>query len=311
MDITVIVPTYRRPRDLERCLGAIARQTQPPSQLILVVRDTDRETRDFLATNPIPGLVWQVVTVVAPGMIAAMNAGMAEATGEVVAFTDDDAAPHAHWLEKIAQTFAQDPQIGGVGGRDYVYVGDRLLDGAEPIVGKVQWFGRVIGNHHLGTGTAREVDVLKGVNMSYRRTALGDRRFDGRLRGSGAQPHNELAMCLHLRRQGWRLIYDPEIAVDHFPAQRGAGDERVEFNATSYGNAVHNETLALLDGLPTWQRGIFTIWALAIGTSSAFGLAQWLRFLPQNAPLATHKLWLTWQNRWQGWQTHLQVPPQS
>ncbi|NJK34465.1 MAG: glycosyltransferase family 2 protein [Oscillatoriales cyanobacterium SM2_2_1] len=310
MDITLIVPTYRRPRDLARCLGAIARQTQRPDQLLLVVRDTDHETRDFLAAPTVADVSWQVVTVTEPGMIAAMNAGLDQATGAVVAFTDDDAAPHPDWLERIAKTYAQDPQIGGVGGRDYVYVGDRLLEGAELVVGQVQWFGRVVGNHHLGSGGPRDVDVLKGVNMSYRRAALGERHFDGRLLGSGAQPHNELAMCLRLRRAGWRLIYDPQIAVDHFPAHRPEGDERVQFNELTYGNAVHNETLALLDGLPPWRQMIFLLWALAIGTSSAFGLVQWLRFLPRDAPLATQKLRLAWQSRWQGWQTHLNSPAQ-
>jgi hypothetical protein len=46
----------------------------------------------------------------------------------------------------------------------------------------------LIGNHHLGVGEPREVDVLKGVNMSYRRTAIADIHFDERMRGTGAQP---------------------------------------------------------------------------------------------------------------------------
>jgi len=54
-----------------------------------------------------------------------------------------------------------DSCVGGVGGRDWVYHGTQLEDGARKVIGRVHWFGRVIGNHHLGVGEPREVDVLK------------------------------------------------------------------------------------------------------------------------------------------------------
>jgi len=31
------------------------------------------------------------------------------------------------------------------------------------VVGKLQWFGRLIGNHHIGSGEGREVDALNCV----------------------------------------------------------------------------------------------------------------------------------------------------
>lgn len=50
----------------------------------------------------------------------------------------------------------------------------------------IQWFGRIIGNHHLGVGLPQKVDFLKGANMSYRAQVLATLRFDTRLRGAGA-----------------------------------------------------------------------------------------------------------------------------
>ncbi len=303
MKITVIVPTYLRPQDLERCLTALKQQTRPVDELWIIVRDRDRETWQFLENFDRGALPLQPVTVTAAGVIAAMNMGLDAATGDIVAFTDDDAAPHVDWLKKIEAYYLADEQIGGVGGRDWIYQGAQLEDGARPVVGKLQWFGRLIGNHHMGIGAGREVDVLKGVNMSFRRKAIADLRFDQRMRGSGAQVHFEVIFSLTLRQKGWKLIYDPQIAVDHFPAQRFDEDQRNAFNAQASVNAIHNETVALLEYLPPLQKIIFLIWAIAIGTRVSFGLLQWLRFVSRDGDVARQKLWASWRGRWQGFQT--------
>jgi len=232
-----------------------------------------------------------------------MNIGLESATGDVVAFTDDDAAPHPDWLQKMEAYYLRDQKIGGVGGRDWVYHGTKLEEGARADVGRLQWFGRLIGNHHIGIGEGREVDVLKGVNMSFRREAIADLRFDHRMRGTGAQVHFEVAFALTLRQRGWKLIYDPQIAVDHYPAQRFDEDQRHSFNFQASVNAIHNETVALLSYLPPLRRFVFLVWAIAIGTTEAHGLLQWLRFLPKEGKVSGQKLWACWQGRWEGWQT--------
>ena len=304
MKISVVVPTYQRPVDLSRCLTALKAQSRPVDELWVIVRDTDRQTWQFLETFDRATLPLHTATVTASGVIAAMNIGLESVTGDIVAFTDDDAAPHPDWLERIETYYLADKQVGGVGGRDWVYHGTKLEDGSQLVVGKLQWFGRLIGNHHIGIGTGREVDVLKGVNMSFRREAIANLRFDQRMRGSGAQVHFEVVFSLTLRQQGWKLIYDPQIAVDHFPAQRFDDDQRNSFNAQASINAVHNETLALLGYLSPLQKLVFAIWAIAIGTSEAFGLLQCLRFLPKDGNMARQKLWACWLGRYQGWQTY-------
>ncbi|MBD2198015.1 MULTISPECIES: glycosyltransferase family 2 protein [Calothrix] len=305
MKNTVLIPTYRRPLDLSRCLLALQAQTKPVDQVIVVVRDTDSQTWEFLAQSAY-NLPLQTVTVSVPGVVAALNAGLAVVEGDIVSITDDDAAPRPDWLEKINAHFLADSRIAGVGGRDWVHQGNRLLDESRQIVGKLQWFGRVIGNHHLGVGEPREVDVLKGVNMSFRQKATANLRFDERMRGTGAQVHFEMAFTLALKRAGWKLIYDPKVAVDHYPAQRFDEDQRHNFNEIAFINLVHNETLVLLENLPPLRRLVFLIWAIFIGTRDSLGLIQWLRLLPSQGQLAGKKWWASLQGRWQGWQTHRQ-----
>jgi GT2 family glycosyltransferase len=309
MFITVLIPTYRRSKDLARCLAALQKQTRLADDILVVVRDIDSETRAFLDTASLNPLKLRIVTVKVTGVVAAMNAGLDEARGDIIAITDDDAAPRPDWLERIETHFLSDERVGGVGGRDWLYLEGKLCDatthpGASQIVGRMTWFGKLTGNHHIGEGNAREVDVLKGVNSSYRRSALMDIRFDERLKGLGAQVHWELALCLNLKRAGWKLIYDPEVAVDHFLGKRFDEDQRVfQFNVEAFANAVHNETLIILEHLMPLQRIVYLTWAILVGTRQAFGLLQWLRFLSSERNLATQKLLSSLMGRWQGWLT--------
>lgn len=283
-------------------MEALQKQTRPADEVVVIDRDTDTETLTFLeAFNPDLLPLRTLTLPDAGGVVAALNAGLDAAQGDIIAITDDDAAPHTDWLAQIEAHFLSDSSVGGVGGRDWVYHGTQLEDGAREVVGKVQWFGRVISEHHLGVGKAREVDLLKGVNMSFRQSAIANRRFDKRLLGKGAQPHNEVAFCLALRRAGWKLIYDPMVAVDHFRGQRFDEDQRDEFNDIAFFYWVHNETLILLEHLPSIRRAVFLVWAVLVGTREAPGFVQWLRFLPKEGALAGQKLLASLRGRWQGW----------
>jgi cellulose synthase/poly-beta-1,6-N-acetylglucosamine synthase-like glycosyltransferase len=303
MTISVIVPTYRRPHDLERCLESLKKQTRPADEVLVVIRDIDTETWSFFEIFDLNNLRLHAVTVKLPGVVAAMNVGIELASGDFIAFIDDDAAPHSDWLQRIEAHFLSDPYVGGVGGRDWVYRGTQLEDGAHGVVGKLQWFGRVIGNHHIGIGQPRKVDVLKGVNMCFRRTAIAGLRFDKRMRGTGAQVHFELAFCLALRRAGWQLTYDPMAGVDHHRGERFDEDQRDRFNSLAVTNSVHNETLALLEHLPPTRHFLFFLWAILVGNRDARGFFQWLRFFPSEGRLAGQKLLASLCGRWQGWQT--------
>ncbi|NET02920.1 MAG: glycosyltransferase [Sphaerospermopsis sp. SIO1G2] len=301
---TVLIPTYRRPQDLSRCLLALQAQTKPVDQVIITVRDTDEATWKFLSGFHPHNLPLQIVTVTQSGVVAALNAGLAAVKGDIVSITDDDAAPHIDWLENITAHFLSDSCIGAVGGKDWVYRGDKIEDGTCQVVGRLQWFGRVIGNHHLGVGTAREVDILKGVNMSFRTQAIANLKFDERMRGSGAQVHFEMAFSLTLKRAGWKIIYDPNVIVDHYPAQRFDEDKRQIFNAIAFTNLVHNETLVLLEHFSPIQKIVFIFWAIVIGNRESFGIMQWLRLLPTQGKIAHQKLQASLRGRWQAWQTY-------
>lgn len=164
-----------------------------------------------------------------------------------------------------------------------------MISACKDVVGKLHWFGRVVGNHHLGHGPAREVDILKGANMSYRRSAIRHIRFDEQLKGQGAQVCNDMAFSLAVKHAGWKLIYDPLVAVDHYPAVRHDEDQRNRFNPVAVYNSAYNETVTLARYMGTARKAVFLLWAALIGTSGSPGLLQWIRLLAKWSDHATAK----------------------
>ncbi len=274
MDVTVIVPTYRRPDDLRRCLDALKKQTLSPVRVNVVRRDSDAATEAMLAAYDATGLPLQIHIVGVPGVVAALNIGLEQAIGDVVAMTDDDAAPHPDWLERIAGHFQQDQRLGGVGGRDRIFQEGRKDDWpSQDRVGISTWYGRIYGNHNCGVGPPREVEALKGVCMAFRRAAIGSLRFDRRLRGRGAQVANEYLFGGAIRLAGWKLIYDPAILVDHYPAARPDSDQRNQIDQGALRDLVHNATLGYLEYLPPTRAAAVLLYQLLWGSRLSPGLA--------------------------------------
>lgn len=270
--VSVLVPTFRRVALVAQCLAALERQTRLPDEVVVVMRDDDQPTLDFIAAYRTDRFV--VRPVVVPGLdaTAARNRGVAVATGDVIAMTDDDAAPRPEWLATACRHF-NDPRVGAVGGRDYVHQDGVIVEGEAAVVGRIQWFGRTIGNHHLGSGPARDVTYLKGVNLCYRRTALGEEPLDVRLRGAGAQYGEDFALSLAFHDGGWRVVYDPAVAVDHYPGPLYLSDHRVLAQPGAVYAAVHNETFILLRHLSAPRRAAFLVWGVLVGTKVMPGAA--------------------------------------
>ncbi|WP_179400605.1 glycosyltransferase family 2 protein [Burkholderia guangdongensis] len=292
MKISVLVPTFRRPADLARCLHALQRQQRMPDEVIVVARPDDDATHERLADPAVGGaLPLRVVPVGVPGQVAALNHGLDAAHGDVIAITDDDAAPRPDWLARIDAAFAADPLLGALGGRDWVHEKGRVLDESRSLVGRVSASGRLIGNHHLGVGDAREVDMLKGANMSYRRAAIERVRFDTRLRGAGAQVHNDMAFSMRVKRGGWKLVYDPAVAVDHYPAERFDDNRRDAASLNAVANAAYNLHLILREHLPPVRREFAWWWYMLVGTRVYPGLAHVLLSLRGADRSRVHAHW--------------------
>ena len=236
--VTVVVPSYRRPEQLAACLRGIANQDWLPDEVVVVRRVDDMTTATVIEST---SLTVKEVTVEMAGQVAALRAG------DIVVFVDDDAIPHSDWLARILAAF-QDRSVGGVGGRDVVHQNGRIEIGEASDVGRLTWWGKVVGNHHIGVGPPRRVDVLKGCNCAYRREVIG---IPLGLRGNGAEVANDMAMSLFVRSHGSDLIYDPDIVVDHYPGVRLDEDIRNQPSERAALDAVYNVTYAVCSIYPS------------------------------------------------------------
>jgi GT2 family glycosyltransferase len=290
--IGVVICTHRRPAALLACLDGLAAQSRLPDEVLVVVRPSDTETQAALAARPADGVAWRLVPVDEPGLVAARNAGLAANRCDIITFCDDDTVALPGWLETVAAHFAADARIGGVGGRDRCHDGTGFDDRRRRLVGRLQWWGRAIGNHHLGFGDARRVDFLKGANMSFRASALRGLWFDTRLRGKGAQPHDDFSFSLAVARAGWTLVYDPAALVHHYPAADQSRSYVVRNGLADpalFAESCFNHSLILWERMGGMRRGVYLVWAILIGVSTYPGMLQAVRFWWRGDVAAWHK----------------------
>jgi GT2 family glycosyltransferase len=219
--MSVLIVSYQRPELLQNCLYSLRRQTRPPDEIVIAGVEgdnpTERLVHEFAQTGP-DHVVW--LSTPEPNVVLQINLALAHAVGDVVCLIDDDAEAFQDWLEGIESHYA-DPQIGAVGGPDHLHDGEgRLITGRATRIGHITWFGRLWGNHHLSFHRVVHVDVLKGCNMSFRKRLVP--AIDKRLALGKRCHHWELDICLHIRKQGKALLYDPAIQVNHYPGPRAS-----------------------------------------------------------------------------------------
>jgi len=115
--LTLIVPTYRRPSDLLRCLESVQEQTLQHFELIVVDNAADDEVAGGVAEfNRHARIQARYVPEPRLGLHNARHAGVRAASGDVLVFTDDDATFDPRWLEAYARRFVSHPEMAAAGG---------------------------------------------------------------------------------------------------------------------------------------------------------------------------------------------------
>ncbi|HTW94788.1 MAG TPA: glycosyltransferase family 2 protein, partial [Tepidisphaeraceae bacterium] len=112
--LTVIVVTLNRPDCVRRCLECLESQAPPADQIIVVDASSDDRTRAVVAE--FDGVVYLRNDKGFGRMTASRNIGLQRATGDIVAFIDDDAFVHPGWLAELLEPYG-DSKVGAVGGR--------------------------------------------------------------------------------------------------------------------------------------------------------------------------------------------------
>ncbi len=259
MKISVLITTYLRPEYLKNCISSILAQSRPPDEIIVVYRAEDTVTKHLLEAMKNKGTNnFFILPVNEPGVIAANNVGMKKVTGDILLFIDDDAVAERDWIKKIESYYLSDPTVGAVGGRDIIHLQDgRIVEGYSHNIGRLTWYGKFTGGHHLQTDGVKYVDVLKGCNMSFRFSLIKP-ECDVNFIGDGCNYETDL--CFQLKKKGYKIVFDDSIVVHHFVAPRFLPGGRDMLSHERLYFSQHNHGYVLLKNLSFFRKLIFLLY---------------------------------------------------
>jgi len=113
MKFSVVIPTFNRKDTLRQGLLALQAQDYPDYEVLVVDGGKDGTQQMMAAEFPTFRYLFEAKS----GPSAARNLGIQEATGEIIAFTDDDTITPPNWLSMLADGYKRYPQVSGVAGR--------------------------------------------------------------------------------------------------------------------------------------------------------------------------------------------------
>jgi GT2 family glycosyltransferase len=200
LEASVVVPTRDRPRELERCLAALARQDVEGLEVI-VVDDGAHPSGAAVAVieRACPGA--RLVRSPGRGPAAARNLGARVAAGEIVCFTDDDCEPSRDWARGLVEA----ARAGAVAaGRTVAPAGA----GATVVASQA-----IVDHLQLSTLDRRGLlGFAPACNLAARREVLARLPFDESYPGAAAEDRD---WCERAVVAGLAPVYVPGATVVH------------------------------------------------------------------------------------------------
>ena len=214
--VVICVYTEDRWEDIRAAVESVQNQTHEPHEIILVVDyNPDLHLR---LKKEYPGAI-VVENAQEKGLSGGKNTGAATASGDIVAYLDDDAVAEPGWLEALEEGF-QDPTIVGVGGLTRPLWGIGYRPGWYP-----HEFDWTIGCSYLGMPTERaRIRNVMGGNAAFRREVIGGvggfhtgigRSVQGRKPRPLGCEETEFCIRLSQRMPGSGMLFEPAAVIGH------------------------------------------------------------------------------------------------
>jgi len=255
--VSIIVAVYNRAGEIGSCLESLLKLNYPRSKYeIIAVDDASEDDTPHMVSQFDAKLITQPRN---RGQSAARNAGVAHATGEIVAFIDSDCTADPEWLSELVPYF-QDSRNALVGGYVDSYFRDSILDRYEASKSPLN-----MGND-LVVGSGEESDFyVPTCNMLVRReTYLDAGGLDEKLRVG-----EDVDFCWRLKEHGHRLIYIPKGRIRHKHRNRFLDTFKRRFDYGTSEPVLYSHHQAIFKHYP-WQPTSMAILALC-----ALGLLGW------------------------------------
>jgi GT2 family glycosyltransferase len=196
--ISVVVCSYNGARTIAESLAALENLDYPDYEVIVVDDGSIDETSRLAGKYAV-----RLIRTENSGLSAARNRGLQAATGEIVAYIDDDAYPDPHWLKYLAAPMMRNEQHAGIGGPNLAPPGDGVI--ADCIANSPGGPTHVLLSDQIA-------EHIPGCNMAFKRDrllAIGG--FDQQFRVAG----DDVDVCWRLQDRGWTLGFAPAAIVWH------------------------------------------------------------------------------------------------
>jgi GT2 family glycosyltransferase len=158
ISMTVAVATCGRADALSRCLRAFADQSRLPDEFVVVDQDPSVEVRAAIRDSALPVRYFEQPRL---GLSASRNLALAQATGNVLAVTDDDCFPDRGWAVAVIAAMEKEPSLTGV-------TGPILPPAGEPPANMFAMSSRPSRETRLFSGRTSPWAVGSGANFAAR-----------------------------------------------------------------------------------------------------------------------------------------------
>jgi GT2 family glycosyltransferase len=193
----VIVCTYNGSKTIRDCMEGLLSLDYPDFEVI-VVDDGSTDGSGDIARQ----YGFKVISTKNHGLSSARNTGMRAASGDIVAYLDDDAYPDPDWLTYLAAGFINS-RHAAFGGPNIPPPGDGRI--AECVANAPG------GPVHVLVSD-QEAEHIPGCNIAFRKAALQEiGGFDPRFRAAG----DDVDVCWRLQDRGYTLGFSPAAMVWH------------------------------------------------------------------------------------------------
>ena len=195
--VSVVVCSYNGSATIRDCLQGLAKLQYPDFEVIVIDDGSTDGTGDIAREFDV-----RVVRTENRGLSRARNLGLELASGEIVAYTDDDAYPDPHWLHYLVHSF-RTSDFAAVGGPNLPPPGDGLI--AEAVANSPG------GPTHVLLSDC-EAEHIPGCNMAFRTDALrAIGGFDPQFRTAG----DDVDICWRIQQAGWKVGFHASALVWH------------------------------------------------------------------------------------------------
>jgi len=251
--LSVVICTFNRAESLRECLESLSKQNFVNFEVVIIDGNSTNQTSSVI-NDYSPKLKIKKFTDAGKSLAQARDLGWRKASGEFVAWIDDDVVVSKDWAKAVVSILNNNQDIAGVSGP--TIINEQLLKnrdvfffyGKKGLIGLLGKFwnyfflegqmyepGQLFKSGAWSPGSnfsqslkiqgLRDVDYLEACNMTLRRDLV--EKVNGFDFGySKIGEWSELDLAVRVKNLGYRLVFSPTVKVNHNISRGGIYSKR-------------------------------------------------------------------------------------